>query len=244
MLYMYAPGADAIHAASGPLWNRISLVSPGVAAGGRAHGLFYASPRLSPGTLWLVVAGAGIRVRVLFPAHSWVDFHASAVLFPGRPLQAALSPPADPFAGPWVLTVAFDSGSVYTLSSNRITDELVAATGVSLASAFLALDSHAWLTVSPLLDDFLWYPERRGGGLAPASIAPVPVSYSVSRWFVSVSQRGTYSAFEPLERRNRARVLGVGAASFMLNASECGDLAGMIHSHFQHGDIMLRLQSQ
>ena len=242
VLYMYAPGSDEIHAASGPLWDNISRVAGGFAGDAVGHGLFYGSARLSPGTLWLAVCDpSGIQIRVLFPAHSWVVFHrhsrtreSSSIGTAARPLKATLSAPADPLAGPWVLTIDFDTSEVYTLSSNRVVDELRITKELSrnyqgitkelefwdaLAGAFFARVSHARLTVSPLLDDFAWAPEKRGGGMAPAAIAPVPSSHFISRWFLSVSQRGTYSAFESLEWRNRPRTLGIGAASFLRNES-------------------------
>jgi hypothetical protein len=182
VLYMYAPGADEIHGAYAPLWDSISLCASGREArgppGAERHGIFFASPQLSPGTLWLVVAGAsGVQVSVLFPAYSWVDFHRTALGFPGRPLQAGLSLPADPHGNPWVLTVVFDGGGVYTLSSNRLTDELGFA-AVPMEPPFLAF----------VLDDLLWY--CLACKQTPAYTREVPVSYIISLWDISAQPSG------------------------------------------------------
>lgn len=234
VLYMYAPAGDAIHAVSGPRWDRLSLVSSGAASStpppSSSMGLFYASAQLSPGTLWLVVAGVSeIQIRALFPAHTWVHFHHSPyALLPApkarapRPLKATLAPTLAP-GRIWVLTVELDTGEVYTLSSDRVVDALrpADASGVpfwdALAAAFLARHSGSLATESDALD---WHAERRGGGPPPADVSPVPASHLLSRWFLSVSQRGTYSAFE---RAGHARALGIGAAA-LLDAPACYDV--------------------
>ena len=228
VLYMFAVGGDGrdeIHAAYWPDWDRLSRVYEGSQPEGAAPraGLFYASPSLSPGTLWLVVGEpASIRVVVLFPAHTWALFQRRAIAPPRaghamRPLQAVLGASSDLYAGPWVLTVAFDCGAVYTLSADRLTDELVDPASADLADAFFARVTHIRLA-SPhgQPDEFAWHPERRGGGPVPAEIGPLPKSHFLSRWFLSVSQRGTHPAFDPQPaRRGVPRALGVGSVLFV-----------------------------